>query len=66
MLLKTQKPVYNLRKLSEPSSKELRKNLIAAGVKVPDFPNADHHIVAGKAPSVNFMEDMYESVDFRL
>jgi len=48
---KNTKTSIQLRKLSEPSSKELRKNLIAAGINVPDFPNAAHHIVAGKAPS---------------
>ena len=48
---KNTKNSIQLRTLSEPSSKELRKNLIATGVKEPDFPNAAHHIVAGKAPS---------------
>lgn len=50
-VVKNTKNSIQLRTLSEPSSKELRKNLIAAGVKEPDFPNAAHHIVAGKAPS---------------
>ncbi len=36
--------------LSKPSSKVLRQNLIEAGVEVPDYPNAAHHIVAGNAP----------------
>ena len=35
--------------LSKPSSKVLRKNLIDAGVVVPDYSNAAHHIVAGNA-----------------
>lgn len=48
---KNTKNSIQLRTLSEPSSKELRKNLIATGVKEPDFPNAAHHIVAGKAPN---------------
>ncbi len=50
-VVKNTKNSIQLRTLSEPSSKELRKNLIAAGIKEPDFPNAAHHIVAGKAPS---------------
>lgn len=36
--------------LSTPSSKVLRQNLIEAGVEVPDYPNAAHHIVAGNSP----------------
>ena len=36
--------------LSTPSSKVLRQNLIDAGVEVPDYPNAAHHIVAGSSP----------------
>ena len=36
--------------LSKPSSKVLRQNLIEAGVDVPDYPNAAHHIVAGSSP----------------
>ena len=36
--------------LSTPSSKILRQNLIEAGVEVPDYPNAAHHIVAGRSP----------------
>ncbi|MBQ7888382.1 MAG: AHH domain-containing protein [Erysipelotrichaceae bacterium] len=36
--------------LSTPSPKKLRKNLIEAGVDVPDYPNAAHHIVAGSSP----------------
>lgn len=35
--------------LSTPSSKVLRQNLIDAGVEVPDYPNAAHHIVAGSS-----------------
>ena len=35
---------------SLPSSKKLRRNLELAGVEVPDYPNAAHHIVAGSAP----------------
>lgn len=38
-----------LEALSKPSSKVLRENLIKAGVKVPDYPNAAHHIVAGSS-----------------
>ena len=34
---------------SLPSSKKLRSNLELAGVEVPDYPNAAHHIVAGTA-----------------
>ena len=33
-----------------PNSKVLRKNMIDAGIKVPDYNNAAHHIVAGRAP----------------
>ena len=36
--------------LSTPSSKVLRQNLIDAGVEVPDYPNAAHHMVAGSSP----------------
>ncbi len=36
--------------LSIPSSKVLRQNMIDAGVEVPDYPNAAHHIVAGNSP----------------
>ena len=36
--------------LSTPSSRELRRNMIEAGVEVPDYPNAAHHIVAGYSP----------------
>ena len=32
-----------------PSSKKLRKNLIADGIQEPSYPNAAHHIVAGRA-----------------
>ncbi len=35
--------------LSTASSKVLRQNLIDAGIVVPDYPNAAHHIVAGNA-----------------
>ena len=35
--------------LSSPNSKTLRKNLIEAGVEVPDYPNAAYHIVAGNS-----------------
>ena len=38
-----------LEALSTPSSKVLRQNLIDAGVEVPDYPNAAHHIVAGNS-----------------
>ena len=33
----------------KPSSKVLRNNMIKAGVEVPDYANAAHHIVAGTA-----------------
>ena len=36
--------------VSTPNSKVLRQNLIEAGVEVPDYPNAAHHIVAGSSP----------------
>ncbi|MCM1237041.1 MAG: AHH domain-containing protein [Ruminococcus flavefaciens] len=36
--------------LSVPNSKLLRKNLIEAGIEVPNYPNAAHHIVAGNSP----------------
>jgi len=36
--------------LSTPSSRVLRQNLIEAGVEVPDYPHAAHHIVAGNSP----------------
>ncbi len=35
--------------MSKPSSKVLRKNLIEAGIEVPGYKNAAHHIVAGSA-----------------
>lgn len=35
--------------VSKASSKLLRENLIKAGKKVPNYPNAAHHIVAGNA-----------------
>ena len=38
--------------LSTPNSRKLRQNMIKAGVEVPDYPNAAHHIVAGKSPKV--------------
>ena len=39
----------SLSNLSAPSSKVLRKNLIASGSEAPDYANAAHHIVAGSA-----------------
>ena len=39
-----------LDQLSTPSSRELRNNMIEAGIEVPDYPNAAHHIVAGNSP----------------
>ena len=36
--------------VSNASSKVLRRNMISAGVKVPDYPHAAHHIVAGTSP----------------
>ena len=36
--------------MSTSSSKVLRQNLIDAGVEVPGYPNAAHHIVAGSSP----------------
>jgi len=36
--------------LSKPSSKVLRQNMMDAGIEVPDYPNAAHHIVAGSSP----------------
>lgn len=35
--------------ISKADSKVLRQNLINAGVKVPDYANAAHHIVAGNS-----------------
>ena len=35
--------------VSKASSKVLRENMIKAGIKVPEYPNAAHHIVAGNA-----------------
>ncbi len=35
------------------SSKALRENLIKAGVNVPDYANAAHHIVAGTSRKAN-------------
>ena len=35
---------------SRPSSRVLRKNMKEAGIEEPDYPNAAHHIVAGKSP----------------
>ena len=39
-----------LNSLSKPSSKVLRQNMIDAGVEVPEYVNAAHHIVAGSSP----------------
>ena len=47
---KAKKVAKALEKLSKPSSSKLRKNLIKAGVKEPDYPHAAHHIVAGNSP----------------
>ena len=47
---KAKKVVKTLEKLSKPSSRKLRKNLVKAGVKEPDYPHAAHHIVAGNSP----------------
>ena len=38
-----------LESLSKPDSRKLRKALIEAGIEVPDYPNAAHHIVAGNS-----------------
>ena len=35
------------------SSKELRENLIKAGVNAPDYSNAAHHIIAGTSQKAN-------------
>ena len=43
-----------------PSSKELRKNLVSAGTKEPSYPNAAHHIVAGRAPGAQSARDILE------
>lgn len=42
--------------LSKPNSKALRQNLIEAGVKVPEYPNAAHHIVAGRSKKQQKLE----------
>lgn len=47
--LSNYKVAGNLYTLSKPSSKVLRENLIKAGIKVPDYPCAAHHIVAGSS-----------------
>lgn len=60
-----------LEALSKPSSKALRQNLIEAGIKVPDYPNAAHHIVAGsskkaaeaRAILLNFGVDINDAVN---
>lgn len=60
-----------LEALSKPSSKVLRQNLIEAGIKVPDYPNAAHHIVAGsskkaaeaRAILLNFGVDINDAVN---
>jgi RHS repeat-associated protein len=39
-----------LNSLSEANSTVLRQNLIDAGIEVPDYANAAHHIVAGNSP----------------
>jgi RHS repeat-associated protein len=39
-----------LKTLSTPSSKVLRQNMIEAGIDVPNYANAAHHIVAGSSP----------------
>ena len=43
----------NLNEISNPSSSALRKNLVDASIKVPDYPNAAHHIVAGNSPKAS-------------
>ncbi len=49
---------------SLPSSKKLRRNLELAGVEVPDYPNAAHHIVAGTAPGAEKARKILE--DFKI
>lgn len=46
-----------LKELSEPNSRLLRKNMIETGIEVPDYPNAAHHIVAGKSPKAELSRE---------
>lgn len=46
--------------VSKTSSKKLRENLIKAGRKVPDYPNAAHNIVAGNSPKASKARQILE------
>ena len=57
------KPPVNLKaiegfKQSEASPVVLRKNLIESGVKVPEYPFATHHVVAGNAEKASKSRDI--------
>ena len=43
---------------SRPSSRVLRKNMKAAGIEEPDYPNAAHHIIAGGDKRAKELRDM--------
>ncbi len=45
------------------SSKVLRENMISAGKNVPDYSNAAHHIVAGKAANAEGARQILEKFD---
>ena len=45
------------------SSKVLRENMIAAGKSVPDYANAAHHIVAGKAANAEGARQILKKFD---
>ena len=44
----------------KPSSKKLRSNMIAAGIKVPNFANDAHHIVASNHPKAKASKAILE------
>ncbi len=52
-----------LETLSSPSSKVLRQNMIDAGIDVPDYANAAHHIVAGSSPKAAEAREILQKYD---
>lgn len=48
------------------SSKVLRENMIKAGIDVPDFANAAHHIVAGNARGVQAARDVLDKFNVKV
>ena len=49
--------------ISNASSKVLRKNMINAGIKIPDYPHAAHHIVAGTSKKAEEARKILEKFD---